>query len=92
MHYFVRNVAHIQLSFRRLVMQRRLNARYAFMRFGQELSRLQMFYLERARTSKTAARIFSKLDDLSVSIKPDTVDVPTLLRIDAVLAKYRALS
>jgi len=86
MHYFVRNVAHIQLSFRGLVMQRRLNARYAFMRFEQELSRLQMFYLERARKSKTAARISSKLDDISL------VDVPTLLQIDEVLAKYRALS
>ena len=80
MHYFVKNVAHIQLSFRRLAMQRRLNARYAFMRFGQELSRLQMFYLERAKKSKTAARNIS------------LVDVPTLLRIDEVLAKYRALS
>ena len=44
-----------------------------------------MFYLERARKSKTAAKIFSKLDAISL------VHVPTLLEIDAVLAKYRAL-
>jgi hypothetical protein len=44
-----------------------------------------MFYLERARKSKIAAKIFSKLDDISL------VDVQTQQQIDEILKKYREM-
>ena len=43
-----------------------------------------MFYLERARKSKTAAKILIKLKDINLE------DIPTLIKMDEILAKYRA--
>jgi hypothetical protein len=49
MLYYYESIAHIQLAFRRMKSQRRLNLEYATLRFKQELARLGFFYLQMAK-------------------------------------------
>ena len=66
-------------------MQRQMNAGYAAARFKQELNRLKFFYLQKAGKNKTAAKVFSKLDDIDVQ------DEATLAKIDDTMADYRKI-
>ena len=85
MRWFYDSVLHIQESFKRLLIQRTMNAGYAVARFKQELNRLKFFYLQKAGKNKTAAKVFSKLDDLDVK------DEATLAKIDDTMADYRKI-
>ena len=66
MVYYYESIAHIQLAFRRLKLQRTLNLEYATLRFRQELSRVGFFYLQKAGRNRTAAKVVTKLDDLDM--------------------------
>ena len=85
LRYFYDSIVHIQESFKRLLIQREMNAGYAVARFKQELNRLKFFYLQKAGKNKTAAKVFSRLDDIDVQ------DEATLANIDDALADYRKI-
>ena len=74
----------IQTTFRKQKIQRKINQQYGMMRLCQELDRLKMFYLSRAKKHSTNALTFSRLDDLNF-----TDDVPRILKMEEILKKYR---
>ena len=82
-YHYIKQTVYIQQSFRKLVLRRRLNVRYGYLRFKAEFDRLHQFYLKRAKKSKNAAKICGKLNDINFD------DVPTIMWIEKFILDYR---
>ena len=65
MIHFCCCVCHLQLSFRRLRVQRMIQLEYAFLRLQREHSRLKLFYFSKAKELKHASKMYNSLEALS---------------------------